>query len=726
MKIYQTTIVRSLAWILGTGLVLLLLLSASAGATPVGTTPQYTFTGNVNFVGTGGSLRTWPNTWNACAISATSTATLSGIPAGATIRAAYLYWARSGNVADNTVTLQGTIVNADRAFNETFVNGGTTYRFFSGMAEVTSIVNTTRNGNYTFGGLSVSTGSPWCPSEAVLGGWALVVIYEEASEKERVINIYDGFQYFRFSSIGLTPSNFVVSSASGIDGKIGHISWEGDPTITGASEYLRVNGTTLTDASNPSTDQYNSTCSHLGTLVSSNTYGVDFDIYDISSLLSEGDNSLNSTYSAAGDLVILSAEIISVTTQAADLSISKTHSGTFVSGGTGDFTITVSNNGPNNESGIVTVTDTLPAGLTYNAFSGTGWSVDTSAAPTIVFTYDCSSSPLAPGSSLPALTLTVNVGAAAVPNVSNTASAASDTTFDPDTSDNSDTDSVAVSAGADIAITKGVDDTTPGIGDTIIYTVTATNTGASNTGNVAVTDALPSGVTYVSHTASQGTYNSTTGAWSVGSLNVSATATLNITVTVDADTGGDTITNTAAFTGSDLTDPVPGNNSDSADITVVAPDLLVMKTVTTFSDPTSGVNPKAIPGAVMIYTIQVTNQGPGAVDADSLRITDAIPSDTKLYVGDLGDGPVAFLDGSSYGGTDSGLDPYSYIALDNDTDDLAFSSNNGTSFTYYPSPDGDDCDQNVTNILINPKGSMDGAAAGNSPSFQIRFRVQVQ
>ena len=166
MKIYQTTIVRSLAWILGTGLVLLLLLSAPAGATPVGTTPQYTFTGNVNFVGTGGSLRTLPNTWDACAITTTSTAALAGIPAGATIRAAYLYWANSANVADNTVTLQGTTVNADRTFNETFVNGGTTYRFFSGMADVTSIVNTTRNGSYTFGGLSVSTGSPWCPSEA--------------------------------------------------------------------------------------------------------------------------------------------------------------------------------------------------------------------------------------------------------------------------------------------------------------------------------------------------------------------------------------------------------------------------------------------------------------------------------------------------------------------------------------------------------------------------------
>ena len=52
-----------------------------------------------------------------------------------------------------------------------------------------------------------------------------------------------------------------------------------------------------------------------------------------------------------------------------------THTGTFVSGGTGTYTITVSNAaGMEREDNIVTVTDTLPAGLTFNSASGTGWS----------------------------------------------------------------------------------------------------------------------------------------------------------------------------------------------------------------------------------------------------------------------------------------------------------------------------------------------------------------
>src|SRR5206468_2367105 len=62
-------------------------------------------------------------------------------------------------------------------------------------------------------------------------------------------------------------------------------------------------------------------------------------------------------------------------TQVADLTIAKSHTGNFRQGETGDtYTITVSNAGPGPTVGTVTVTDTLPAGLTATAISGTGWS----------------------------------------------------------------------------------------------------------------------------------------------------------------------------------------------------------------------------------------------------------------------------------------------------------------------------------------------------------------
>src|SRR3954465_13623401 len=49
-------------------------------------------TGHINFVTTGGSLRTADNDTNACGVGTSSTQTLSGIPASTTIRKAYLYW----------------------------------------------------------------------------------------------------------------------------------------------------------------------------------------------------------------------------------------------------------------------------------------------------------------------------------------------------------------------------------------------------------------------------------------------------------------------------------------------------------------------------------------------------------------------------------------------------------------------------------------------------------
>ena len=57
---------------------------------------------------------------------------------------------------------------------------------------------------------------------------------------------------------------------------------------------------------------------------------------------------------------------------APDLTISKTHSGNFAAGGTGSYAITVSNGGTAATAGTVTVTDTLPTGLTATGISGVG------------------------------------------------------------------------------------------------------------------------------------------------------------------------------------------------------------------------------------------------------------------------------------------------------------------------------------------------------------------
>lgn len=156
-----------------------------------------------------------------------------------------------------------------------------------------------------------------------------------------------------------------------------------------------------------------------------------------------------------------------------------------------------------------------------------------------------------------------------------------------------------------------------------------------------------------------------------------------------------------------------------------APDIFLLKSVMAYSDPVNGaVNPKAIPGAEMLYTIQVTNQGSAATDTDSLLITDAVPANTEMYVGDLGgfgSGPVVFVDGA----TPSGLS-YTFLDLSSPLDDLDFSDDGGGSYTYTPTPDADGYDGAVSHIQLNPNGQFSGASGGGSPSFEIRFRVRVK
>ena len=91
-------------------------------------------------------------------------------------------------------------------------------------------------------------------------------------------------------------------------------------------------------------------------------------------------------------------------TAVVDLTIAKRNTGPFTLGQVGaQYEIVVSNLGTAPTSGPVTLTDTLPAGLTPTSIGGAGWTCAQPSGP-------CTrSDPLAPGASHPAVTLTVNV-----------------------------------------------------------------------------------------------------------------------------------------------------------------------------------------------------------------------------------------------------------------------------------------------------------------------------
>ena len=84
---------------------------------------------------------------------------------------------------------------------------------------------------------------------------------------------------------------------------------------------------------------------------------------------------------------------------------------TYQIGQTATFGLTVKNNGPGTAVTGFTVSDLLPAGLTYVSATGTGWTVTTVAGQEITLTY--SGADLASGASAPAITLTATVATAA-------------------------------------------------------------------------------------------------------------------------------------------------------------------------------------------------------------------------------------------------------------------------------------------------------------------------
>ncbi len=517
---------------------------------------RYTrLTGNINFVATGATLRSQDNNGNACAVTGSSTAPLTGIPGGASVVAAYLYWGGSGSAIDSNVVLNGSGVIASRTFTANFNNGGTNFPYFGAFADVTSRVS--GNGSFTFTGLTVNTGTPHCGSSAVAAGWSLVVIYGSPSERLRAINVFDGLEPFRGSALNLAPDGFRVP-ATGIDGRIAVVALEGDPDnstpLNGVSEELRFNGTALDDGinvpgSNPLVQPYDGTVNSIGNAAS---YGLDVDTFDITALLSPGQTSATTRFAAGGDLVLLLAQIVSATSEpTVDLSITKSHAGNFSSGANGVYTLRVANAaGQQREDNVVTVTDTLPAGLSFVSGTGTGWSC-TAAGQDVT----CTHPPfLDPGQSLPDITLTVTVGAAAIPSVANTAQVSS-ASVDLTPANNTATDPTTV-VGSDLSTsTKTVTDLNGGeadAGDTLRYTITLRETAAVAAPAVSVTDPLPANTTSLAVVSIPpgATDSSTPTQLDVSGINVPAngTATIVFDVVIPGGTSpGTPIDNTATI-----------------------------------------------------------------------------------------------------------------------------------------------------------------------------------
>jgi uncharacterized repeat protein (TIGR01451 family) len=294
----------------------------------------------------------------------------------------------------------------------------------------------------------------------------------------------------------------------------------------------------------------------------------------------------------------------SYTPQQADLVVTKTvDNPTPTIGDTVNFTITLKNNGPSDATGVA-VSDLLPAGLAFVTATPAEVTYDSTTGTWIVGT-------VANGVSTTLVLQATVTGTTAATNV---ASVSASDVFDPKPSNNSG-QAVVTPQLADLHLVKTVDHPHPNVGDTVTFTLTLTNQGPNPATNVSVNDKLPAGLTFVSATPTQGTYDSGTGVWAVGTLANQATAHLTITARVDTSVP---VVN-AGTAAANQFDPDLADNTSKATVTPQRADLAVTKTVD---------NPNPNVGDIVTYTIRLTNLGPDM--ATHISLHDTLPAGVRI------------------------------------------------------------------------------------------------
>jgi len=309
--------------------------------------------------------------------------------------------------------------------------------------------------------------------------------------------------------------------------------------------------------------------------------------------------------------------------QTPDLTITKTHVGNFTQSQNGaTYTITVSNDGSGavQSGNTVTVTDTVPTGLIATFITGTGWGCSQPSGPC---TRISAAAALPAGQSYPPLTLTVNVAPDAPASLINSVTVSGG--GEVNTANNTATDMTNIGPGPDLFITKTHVGNFTQSQNGATYTITVSNDGpgAVQAGNtVTVTDTLPpSGLTATFITGTGWGCSQPSGPCTRVSAAAALPAgqsypVLTLTVNVAPDAPA-SVTNTVTVSGGGELNTA--NNMASNPTTIgPGPDLYITKTHDgNFTQSQNGAT----------YTITVSNDGPGAVQAgNTVTVTDTLPT----------------------------------------------------------------------------------------------------
>ncbi|MBI5961445.1 MAG: DUF11 domain-containing protein, partial [Chloroflexi bacterium] len=189
------------------------------------------------------------------------------------------------------------------------------------------------------------------------------------------------------------------------------------------------------------------------------------------------------------------------------------------------------------------------------------------------------------------------------------------------------------------------------------YTITATNNDLTLTYPVIVEDTLVPELTYYSHVASQGTFDSATGIWDVGDLGPGASAVLTLQARIAEGTAGTVLNNSARIENAlgIGTDSRPTNDVARADVSVrgggtseggaagVA-GALGLPSLSAFDPALSKVG-QLQPGGIgltgekITWTINITNNG--TATAYNVPLVDTVESEMRVDSADISKGSVA-------------------------------------------------------------------------------------
>jgi uncharacterized repeat protein (TIGR01451 family) len=182
---------------------------------------------------------------------------------------------------------------------------------------------------------------------------------------------------------------------------------------------------------------------------------------------------------------------ITTPVQVLDVAIAKSHTGNFVVGQNGSYTLTVTNVGNLATTGGLTVTDNLPAGLAFVSASGTGWSCSASGSAVTC----------ANPRPLPRRGHSGHCSPSRFPSLRSVGHQRGDRGHagEPGAGNNTASDPTTVSTTLDVAITK-IHSGNLRSAERRLHPSRDEHGKLSTTGGLTVTDNLPSGLSFVSAT----------------------------------------------------------------------------------------------------------------------------------------------------------------------------------------------------------------------------------